>query len=339
MTNKQRKTTKASEAVSMFDEFWAALPTDRQANRAKAKDIWNTNSLDDERDLIISDVKKRVKAGYIPFPCSYLRQRLWDEGHQENLDKEVDELRNVNDIEDPWSHIEKGPDEYLLEQVKAAKGGDKSALELILTIFREANIGDPECSQIVVDFIQDSIGKFLDRNVESLDRAFNLTRDKTGSTSTQSTVDVLRDSYAATVILKILSGKKSALNDGSEEKTNIEAMFKEVAKEKNVSFSTVKNAYYDFQKKHPSLFHGAERNERKELITRLDTENEEIKPEPKNITRKELCALADAPSCYRLTPCRGISNIWLPPQLAINKSETDKKGKVETKTAFLTIYG
>jgi hypothetical protein len=73
-------------APSRFGEFWDAWPSgQRKRDRHKAEQAWKRLKLDDQADMIISDVKRRAVAdqqwlrGYTPMPTTYINGRRWED--------------------------------------------------------------------------------------------------------------------------------------------------------------------------------------------------------------------------------------------------------------------
>jgi hypothetical protein len=73
-------------APSRFVEFWDAWPSgQRKRDRHKAEQAWKRLKLDDQADMIISDVKRRAVAdqqwlrGYAPMPTTYLNGKRWED--------------------------------------------------------------------------------------------------------------------------------------------------------------------------------------------------------------------------------------------------------------------
>jgi hypothetical protein len=71
------------KAVTRFDEFWHVWPKKRL--KKDSRKVWKIRSLDDKADMIIADVRKRVKSdkqwreGFVPNPTTYLRGDRWED--------------------------------------------------------------------------------------------------------------------------------------------------------------------------------------------------------------------------------------------------------------------
>ena len=76
----------ATRSADLFEEFWQAYPKKVGKKPVLAK--WKARGLDRLADVIIADVKRRVKMdrqwleGYVPHPITYINQDRWEDEMQ-----------------------------------------------------------------------------------------------------------------------------------------------------------------------------------------------------------------------------------------------------------------